>query len=223
LGVGLEVMNAFRGPWFEQLGIETVVDVGANTGQFTQAMHAILPRATIYAFEPLPDCYETLVQRTKDFRQVHTFNVGLGAEAATLKIQRNPYPDSSSFRPMTNLHREQFPFTAGRETPIEVPVRTLDSYIARMDLRERVFLKIDVQGYEDAVLDGGRDLVARASLILLEVCFAPLYEGAPTFAQLYERLWAQGFAFRGFTGQLLGPQDGAILQGDALFFRREWQ
>jgi hypothetical protein len=47
-------------PWFKSFGIDTVLDIGANTGQFTKTILALLPNANIYSFEPLPDCFEQL-------------------------------------------------------------------------------------------------------------------------------------------------------------------
>src|SRR5919199_1024433 len=127
-GVGPEGYGTFNRPWFKDAGINTVIDIGANTGQFTQLVHTIPPRARLYAFEPLPDCFATLVRRAAHIPNFTAFNVGLGRAEGTLTFHRNPYADSSSFRPMTDLHRSQFPFTAGQEAPLPLPVRTLDSF-----------------------------------------------------------------------------------------------
>jgi len=218
-GVGPEVYQAFNRPWFKDAGIDTVIDIGANTGQFTQLVHAVLPQARIYAFEPLPDCFATLVRQAAHIRTFKGFNVGLGSTEGTLTFHRNPYADSSSFRPMTDLHRSQFPFTAGQEALLPVPVRTLDSFGPELDLAARLFVKIDVQGYEDEVLAGGEEVVSRAYMVSVEVSFAPLYECVPTFDDIYKRLTRLGFAYRGNLGQLVGPLDGAVLQADAFFVR----
>jgi hypothetical protein len=54
--------DTFR--WMRNLNIRTVLDVGANIGQFADQIHTIVPEAAIYSFEPLPECCELLVRRT---------------------------------------------------------------------------------------------------------------------------------------------------------------
>jgi FkbM family methyltransferase len=218
-GVGPESFHCFNSSWLTGAGIRTVLDIGANTGQFAQLMHAVLPEARIYSFEPLPDCFAELERRGRAFPEFRAFNVGLGSGNGELSFHRNPYADSSSFRPMADLHREQFPFTAGPETTIRVPVRTLDSMAVDLVLEDRLFVKIDVQGFEDEVIAGGRTTLARAHMVAMEISFAPLYEGAPSFDELYQTMRGMGFEFRGCLDQLVGPLNGAILQGDALFVR----
>src|SRR3954469_17925598 len=62
----LPVLNKFgpdehdRFNWLRNAGIRTVLDIGANTGQFATHIHAILPTAQIYSFEPLAECYRQL-------------------------------------------------------------------------------------------------------------------------------------------------------------------
>ncbi len=218
-GVGLDTFRRFNRPWFKDAGINTVIDIGANTGQFAQLLHMVLPDAQIYSFEPLPDCFSALLKRTVDFDKFKAFNVGLGSVDGTLTFYRNPYTDSSSFRPMTALHRRQFPFTASRQSLMPIPVRTLDSFKSELELQEKLFVKIDVQGFEDEVIEGGKRIISRAEMVLVEVSFAPLYEGVPAFEQLNHRMRRLGFEFRGCVDQLIGPLDGAILQADALYIR----
>ncbi len=99
-------------------------------------------------------------------------------------------------------------------------MRTLDSLAADLELEDRLYVKLDVQGFENEVIAGGRATLERAYMVAMEVSFAPLYEGVPVFHELYETMRGLGFEFRGMLGQLIGPLDGAILQGDALFVRR---
>lgn len=220
-GVEPEQYAKFRQPWFSEAGIRTVLDIGANTGQFAQLVHAVLPQARIYSFEPLPDCYAALAARTSGWPNAHSRNVALGRADGTITLLRNPYPDSSSIRQMNDHHRLQFPFTAGPQVPVEVTVRALDSLAGELDLTPRVFVKMDVQGYEDEVILGGREVLSRVWAVMLEVSFVPLYEGAPPFHRIYELLQELGFEFRGCVAQLVGPIDGEILQGDGLFVRTD--
>jgi hypothetical protein len=59
-GIDYEHYRNLRRPWLLDAGIKTILDIGANTGQFARLAHEVFPGASIYSFEPLPDCFETL-------------------------------------------------------------------------------------------------------------------------------------------------------------------
>jgi hypothetical protein len=80
-------------------------------------------------------------------------------------------------------------------------------------------VKIDVQGFEDDVIAGGPAVLSRAAVVIVEVSFAALYSGPPSFDFIYSKMRKLGFSFAGSVDQLIGPIDGAILQADALFVR----
>ena len=64
-------------PWFQSLHIATVLDIGANTGQFSAMIRIVLPRAYIHAFEPLPDCYDRLKKRMAGDARFTAHNLAL--------------------------------------------------------------------------------------------------------------------------------------------------
>ncbi len=82
--VGLEVRRLTQNPQYNLLGlrgsnIRTVLDVGANEGQFAKYICGALPGVTVYSFEPLPDVFSSLRHWTESAPvKVVPFNVGLG-------------------------------------------------------------------------------------------------------------------------------------------------
>src|ERR1035441_4297177 len=82
--VGLEVHRAPRSQedilrWLSTFNIETVIDVGANVGQFADWISPIFPKAQIYCFEPLPDCVQTLREKSSCRRgTMHVFPFACG-------------------------------------------------------------------------------------------------------------------------------------------------
>ena len=210
----------FDRPWFTDLGIRTVVDIGANTGQFARTVRMVLPEALIYSFEPLPDCFEALRRAFAGDPLFRSFNVALGGAHEVKTFYRNVYSDSSSFRPMLELHRKQFPFTDGPQQELHIQIRPLDCYCESiLGGPTPLMVKIDVQGFEDEVIAGGHAVLSRAAIVIAEVSFAPLYSGPPSFDLIYSKMRNLGFSFAGSVDQLIGPIDGAILQADALFVR----
>jgi FkbM family methyltransferase len=146
------------------------------------------------------------------------YNCALGDETGTLEMHRSDYSQSSSVLLMTELHRMAFPESAS-DRPVRVEVRRLDDLVATLAIESEILLKIDVQGYEDRVLEGARALVPRVRAAIVEVSFQSLYQGQPLFADIHDRLHTAGLRYMGNLYQLSNPRDGAILQADALFVR----
>src|SRR5687768_15429271 len=60
-------------PWLLAMNIRTILDVGANVGQFAILAHEVFPSAKIFSFEPLPECFEVLKSRlsSQNFQAVN--------------------------------------------------------------------------------------------------------------------------------------------------------
>src|SRR2546423_122399 len=82
--------------WLHSLQIATVLDIGANEGQFCRIANALWPYARIYSFEPLKDCFDRLRSRMAGCTNFTAFNVGLGDERGQISFQRNAFSPSSS-------------------------------------------------------------------------------------------------------------------------------
>ncbi len=205
-------------PWFKSLGIDTVLDIGANTGQFTKTIALLLPNAKIYSFEPLPDCFAQLQEFSLNNPRINIFNLGIGDESGVLSFERNEYSPSSSFLKINDTHKQAFTFTEN-STTVKVKIERLDDVTQNLDLGKSLFIKIDVQGYEDKVLKGGEETIKKANIVIVETSFVPLYESQPLFDDVYSVFKKLGFSYFGMNDQLSDPHTGQILQGDAIFTR----
>ncbi|MDO8303979.1 MAG: hypothetical protein Q7T18_12140, partial [Sedimentisphaerales bacterium] len=78
----------------------------------------------------------------------------------------------------------------------------------------------DVQGFEDKVILGGWNVIERASVLIVETTFEPLYQGQVLFDGIYTMLTAKGFEYRGGEEPLRNPEDRRILQCDSIFVRK---
>ena len=204
--------------WLKNLNIRTVLDIGANTGQFAADIHAILPEAMIYSFEPLKDCCQTLVDNMKHVRNFRAFDFALGEEASQIEMHRSEFSPSSSILPMGEMHKQAFPFTSG-EVLEKITVKRLDDVAGDLKLVDNLLIKIDVQGFEDRVIRGGRQTIQRATVLIVETSFRRLYDGQPLFDTIYDMLREMGFAYSGNFMQLLNPVDGSVLQADGIFMK----
>ncbi|MDQ3918833.1 MAG: FkbM family methyltransferase, partial [Acidobacteriota bacterium] len=188
--------EADRYLWLTSRGINTVVDVGAHEGEFAAKIHAILPRASIFSFEPLADAFGRLASNMAGVPNFRAFNCACGDSDAKQIIYRNEFTPSSSLLHMARLHKDAFPFTEG-ETAEEVEVRRLDDVLPDPELRDNLLIKIDVQGYETRVVAGAQRLLSRADLLIVETSFRVLYEGQSLFDDLYDLLRPKGFRYAG--------------------------
>jgi len=198
------------------MDIRTVLDIGANTGQFASQFHRLLPDATLYSFEPLEDCYNELLKKMGHVPKFHAFNFALGNKTGQAEIYRNTYTPSSSLLPMEELHKQAFPFT--KHTAVqEIKIKRLDDMLGELDIVENVLVKIDVQGTEDKVIVGGERLLSRTSIMIVETSFKPIYHGQSLFDTIYEMLKQRGFVYAGGEDPGRNPKDGRILYCDSVF------
>ena len=205
--------------WLRNYNISTVLDVGANTGQFALQIHALLPEAKIYSFEPLKDCYAELKKNMRDVANFESFNVALGNSNGKSSIYRNDFSPSSSILPMQNLLKKSFPQTTHAELE-EIEICRLDDMSPKLELKDNILIKIDVQGFEDKVIMGGQNVIERAQVIIVETTFEPLYQGQVLFDGIYSMLTAKGFELRGCEEPLRNPEDTRIMQCDSIFVRK---
>jgi FkbM family methyltransferase len=205
--------------WLKDMAVNTVLDIGANTGQFAKHIREIFPDAMIYSFEPLADCYEDLLTNFKDQPKYQAFNVALGDETAQKNFYRNEFSPSSSFLPMADLHKKNFPYTE-KEHVERVEVIRLDDIAKTLNIKMPILVKIDVQGFEDNVIRGGECTISKADIIIIELSIDALYKDQPLFDDIYRTLLNLGFQYRGNYDQLCSPDNGKVLQVDGIFIKK---
>jgi FkbM family methyltransferase len=171
-------------------GAPVVFDVGANTGQTITRIRHFMRGATVHSFEPSETAFAKLQERHGADPAVRLNRLALGAAHEERELFENVSSDMSSFLP---LGEDGWGSVTGTTV---VPVDTLDSYCERARVETIDLLKIDTQGFELEVLRGAARMLAdgRIALVLAEVHFAAVYEGAPSFCDVQELLARDGFA-----------------------------
>jgi FkbM family methyltransferase len=195
---------------------QSILDIGANEGQFARLIREIFPDAKLYSFEPLGDCFAKVDAYLKEFGPGKAFPVAIGAENTSSRIHRSAFSPSSSLLKMGKLHAEEFPQTA--ETRYEdIQVRRLDDVASELSIEPPCIVKIDVQGFENQLIEGGRKTLANAHAVVMELSSYELYQDQSTFESVFPEMHSLGYLFRGVIDQMRSPRDGRILQFDALF------
>ncbi len=225
--VGFDVVRLRNSPRQTLLGlrsrpIRAVIDVGANTGQFSKEISRLFPSAKFYCFEPLPDPFAALSAWAKTQNgRVMCFNLAIGDKEDKMEMfLHEDHTPSSSLLVTTKLNEQHYPFTK-KQKLVSVRQATLDTALDEVgaELSGEILIKLDVQGYEDRVIAGGGRSFAKASGCILEVCLDTLYEGQAEFLGLLTMLDAIGYEYVGNLDQVYGA-DGHCIFLDAVFARQ---
>lgn len=198
----------------------TVVDVGANRGQFALFAARSFPRASLICFEPLEQPRARLRRVMAHRSGFRVFEVAASEQSGTAEFHVSRADDSSSLLPIGQRQRESFPGTEEQAT-IRVEVRRLDEVLQATDLAFPALLKIDVQGGELGVLKGATAVLGSVSAILVEASFVELYDGQPLVDEVWRFADAAGFVCRGIWSASYGT-GGECLQADFLFSRPDF-
>lgn len=195
--------------------IRTVIDIGANRGQFSLAARNAFPNARIISFEPLSEPAEIFRAIFKDDPLVTLHEMALGQEISETVIHVSNADDSSSLLPISDLQNELFHGTSEKEIR-KVDVKPLDAVLSRSDMQSPVLLKMDVQGFEKEVLLGCESLLDAFSFLYIECSFVELYEGQSLAHEVIAFLHEHGFGLAGIYNMNY-DQKGLAVQGDFLF------
>ena len=194
----MQVVSSLR-----KFEIDLVLDVGANTGQFTSEIRQGGYAGRIVSFEPLSQAHAVLQKTSEGDLLWDVYpRCALGDHDGEVEINIAGNSQSSSILPMLESHRSAAPESAYQGKEI-VPIKTLDA-VAGQYLKDAraAFLKIDTQGFEWQVLDGARDTLPHVKGILVELSLVPLYEGQHLWREVIERLEA-GLYFVGIQTRVL--------------------
>jgi len=226
---GLDIVRLSRKPTRSLLGlrdfdIKTIIDVGANRGQFARMLLNVFPEAHIYCFEPLPELFRQLSRWSEEQRngKVTVYNLALGNKEGFLRMFRHiEHNSSSSFLKTTKLCESLYPFSQKQDS-ITVKLTTLDNWLKSLPSppMPKILLKVDVQGYEDKVVQGGRETFSKAEACILEVSLDKLYEDQATFRDISLLLYDLGYHYVGNLDQSYAD-DGHVIFIDAVFVKHQ--
>jgi len=195
--------------------LETVVDIGANRGQFSLAVRQWVPKACVISFEPLPGPASVFrkVFSGDDRVLLHQAAIGPRLEQRTMHVSGRD--DSSSLLPISSVQTMMFPGT-GEVATTEVRVGPLEEFVKAEELRSPVMLKLDVQGFEYEALIGCESMLPHFDWIYCECSFVEFYSGQKLAWELIDWLAGKGFRLDGVFNPTYDEQ-GQAIQADFLF------
>lgn len=170
--------------------VDLVLDVGANAGQFAEFLRARGYQGRIVSFEPIASVFQILAAKAKLDGNWEAHNCALGEASGKTTINVAEISVYSSILNQTSAATD-FSKEAAFTHREMITMRTLDEFAG--SLSGNLFLKIDTQGYEKQVLEGGRQTLPRLKGILMELPIIHLYEGTWQFHEAMEFMVSAGF------------------------------
>lgn len=199
--------------------IDVVLDVGANEGPFAQTLRRAGYRGRIVSLEPQLRAYERLARSAAGDPLWECHRLALGSVDGQAELHVAGNSSSSSLLEMEPSHLASAPQSAyvGVEPVRVARLDSLSGDILRPG--ERVYLKVDVQGFELEVLRGAAETLPQVALVDIELSLVRLYEGAPLFDEVIEQLDQAGLVPLWLEPVFADPATGRLLQLDGLFGR----
>lgn len=196
---------------FNLLGIDCVIDVGANIGQYGKFLRTHIGyKGLILSFEPVPEIYARLVSIAKNDPLWKTFPFALGSinEIQSINITKGESLHSFLTPKVSGLKIGNQGFLHDVDSFNQiirsemVEIKKLDSFIEEADSalnlkKSRIFLKLDTQGFDHFVIEGAKNSFSMIYALQSEISCLPLYQKMEDYTHSIEFLRDFGFDVTG--------------------------
>lgn len=157
-----------------------IIDIGANVGTFSKMARWLYPFSKIYAIEPVPAVYNLLSKNFNRDRNTILFNFAVSNE----KGKRKMIADEKDY--LTSKFSNNGNFS--------IDTNTLDNFIREQGINDIDILKIDVETFENLVLLGAKQTLAKTKYLFLEVTVKD--NSNYTFSSLISLLYSKKYNFQ---------------------------
>jgi FkbM family methyltransferase len=188
----------------------SVIDVGANLGNWTMETRRVFPSARFFLVDADPANAATLDRICSSTPRSQFFIALLGAEPREDVRFYQMGTGSSVLAERSSIQRNE----------LKLRMSTLDDLVAA-EVNSPMLLKLDVQGYELEVLRGAPRILAEAEVAVIECSLIQYNDEAPLFAEVVSFMKRHGFLVYDFCGHMRRESDGALFQIDVIFVRED--
>ncbi len=204
------------------LAIDCIFDVGANRGQYASGLRKIGYKGEIHSFEPSPGDFTKLSAAAAQDFGWHVHNFALGPSVGTCEFNLvDGGGENTVFSSFLTPDHDMIPANV---TKIEVEVRTLDSLAERIpalrDGERRLFLKIDTQGYDIEVCEGGKATLPQIVGLQSEISVESIYAGQPSYLDALRYYHDLGFSLMDLA-IVNRTAENAVLEYDCIMARTD--
>jgi FkbM family methyltransferase len=203
--------------------ITTVMDVGANKGQFAKRLRELGFRGKIISFEPILSEFHHIELLSKADPLWDVYNFAMGNSADILELNVTDSTDLSSFLQPNEFSKLYFKEKVMLSNTQKIEIKMLHHFIAEHNLvHESLLLKTDTQGFDLEVLKGAGDyLSALVKVIVIELSFKPIYNGMPSALEVIAFLNESGFNPSGLFQLSRDKTTLELIEMDSVFLNKK--
>ena len=209
--------------WLPKNNPITFFDIGASVGNFAKCICGEYKIKKCILVEPVSKLIPVLRKAFPDEQTFTIINAAIADSIAETDFYYNEDADFVSSLLRIDNKGEAFA-SLNFDDPVltKIQTLTLDSIIEEQQISNIDLIKIDVQGAEHLVLQGGVETLKRTKLVFIEFSYKPLYEKSSTFFDLYNIFYENNFMLVSTSNGYASPS-GELLQGDALFVNKAFE
>jgi FkbM family methyltransferase len=201
--------------------INKVIDVGANIGQYGKELRKAGFEGGIISIEPLDEAFKKLKKTISKDNLWHAYQLALGESTGTVEINVSKNLYSSSMLDIADAHVDNAPnsaYVSKQETKLD----TLDNLFPKVTApSDNIFVKLDVQGFENVVLNGAKDSLKKITGMQIEMSLTELYKNQTNFIEIINRLSNNNFSLLSLENGFFNSKTGQLLQVDGVFFKND--
>ncbi len=204
--------------------INSIIDIGANSGQFAEEVFKNGFSGYILSFEPLKIEHSNLLDKKFEMKEYNweiAERCGLGASEKKLDINISGMRQSSSILDISEIHTNLYPksINIGKE---EIDIFPLDKYYNKIiNMKKNILIKIDTQGYELEILKGAKKTLEYVDAVYAEVSLVKLYKSQPLFDEIFDFIKKFGFSVWSVDRAVGNKNTGQTYQLDVLFIKNQ--
>jgi len=198
--------------------IDYCFDVGANIGQYGKYIRSIGFKGNVFSFEPQQEAFQKLLKISKRDSLWQVYNLGISNIDGKAKINISKNSVSSSLLDIEEKHTSAAPDSKyiGVE---DISVSRIDTFIKEQKLTNKIFLKIDAQGFESLILEGTAHSISQVYALQIEISCVSLYKGEMLLNEMKDFIESKGFYLSSIESVFTDVTDGRLLQVEAVFLR----
>jgi FkbM family methyltransferase len=206
-----------------------ILDVGAHHGESVAYLKTLFPKASIYSLEPDPDSFDVL--SASNIEGVSYFNLALSDTDGTASFYRNKISHTNSLFKVNLNSRDSIgiasataindtQYFGGFNEEIKATIMRLDSFTKQHSIDQVDLLKIDVQGAEYRVLNGGRETLQNTKAVVVEIIFFDYYEHQTAFMDIEKILSPLGFQLFSISEISNNPMNGRTDWAEVVYLNK---
>ena len=184
-----------------------IFDVGGNKGQSIERFLNIFKDPEIHSFEPIKSEFDVMVKKFEGKNNVILNNFAIGEKKGIKEFNITAKTGNSSFNNINKkskwLKVRSKQFNTNEEDYVvakeKIKLETIDNYTKEKKIKRIDLIKIDTQGYEDKVLEGGMSVLKKGHIgaIVTEIMFDDCYDKYFSFSDIEKYLIPNNFRMVG--------------------------